>query len=343
MNKVLVTGGTGFIGSHLVVELVNKGFLPIVVDNFSNSNPKILDGIEKILGLSKGEIIFYNLDVCDANALQKIKSDHPEINSIIHFAAYKAVGESVDKPLMYYKNNLLSIISLLEVFADKKINFVFSSSCTVYGEPDSVPVSEEAPIKKATSPYGNTKQIGEEMLSEFAGKNKINISALRYFNPVGAHPTGLIGELPLGVPNNLIPFITQTAAGWREKIQIFGNDYPTPDGTCIRDYIHVVDLAVAHVAALERMIDGKNKEQFEVYNIGTGKGYSVLEVIQSFEKVNNIKLKYIFAPRREGDVIQVFGDVRKAEKHLNWKAKYGIDYMMETAWKWQKTLEKVEN
>src|SRR5690606_25472750 len=279
MSKILVTGGTGYIGSHTVVELQNAGYTPVVVDNLSNSNVGVLDQIGKITG-AKPE--FHNFDLCDEEAVRRFVADQPDITGVIHFAAYKAVGESVQQPLKYYHNNFFSLINLLNAYRDKPVNFVFSSSCTVYGQPDNLPVDEAAPVKKAESPYGNTKQVAEEILIETASVNKnYNIVSLRYFNPVGAHKSALIGELPNGVPQNLVPYITQTAIGKREKITVFGNDYNTVDGSCIRDYIHVVDLAKAHVAAIKRMEDGRSSANYEVYNIGTGKGTSVLEIIHA--------------------------------------------------------------
>lgn len=337
-RKILVTGGTGFIGSHTVVELYNAGYTPVIVDNLSNSSIKILDQIEKIIGY-KPE--FHEFDLCDEVRTNAFLSENSDIEGVIHFAAYKAVGESVEKPLDYYKNNFFSLINLLEAYRGKKVNFVFSSSCTVYGQPDKLPVTEEAPVKKAESPYGNTKQVAEEILSEVAVANdNYKIIALRYFNPVGAHESALIGELPIGVPQNLVPFITQSAIGKRGKITVFGNDYNTQDGSCIRDYIHVVDLAKAHVAAIKRMEDGKSSSNYEVYNIGTGKGSSVLEVIKAFEASTGVKLDYTIGPRRPGDVEQVYGDVTKSAKELGWKAELGIEEMMSSAWKWEKYISE---
>lgn len=337
-NKILVTGGTGFIGSHTVVELYNAGYTPVIVDDLSNSSIKILDQIEKIIGY-KPE--FHQFDLCDEAKTAAFIKSNPDIKGIIHFAAFKAVGESVQKPLAYYRNNFFSLINLLSSYKETPINFVFSSSCTVYGQPDSLPVTESAPVKKAESPYGNTKQIAEEILAEIASVNKnYNIVALRYFNPVGAHETALIGELPIGVPQNLVPFITQTAIGKREKITVFGDDYNTPDGSCIRDYIHVVDLAKAHVAAIKRMEEGKSENNYEVFNIGTGKGTTVLEIINAFEKSTGQKLNYTIGPRRSGDIEQIFGDATKSSKVLGWTAELNVEDMMKSAWEWEKYIAK---
>lgn len=338
MSKILVTGGVGYIGSHTVVELHNAGYTPVIIDNLSNSNIKILNQIEKIIG-KKPE--FHQFDLCDEKKTSDFVSNNPDISGIIHFAASKAVGESVQEPLKYYHNNFFSLINLLNAYKDQPIRFVFSSSCTVYGEPDVLPVDEGAKVKKATSPYGNTKQIAEEMLEEIAGaKDNYKIIALRYFNPVGAHDSGLIGELPIGVPQNLLPFITQTAIGKRDHLTVFGDDYDTPDGSCIRDYIHVVDLAKAHVAAIKRLEGGEAEKGYEVFNVGTGNGYSVLEAIKAFEKAANVQLKYVIGPRREGDIEKVWGNVSKSENVLGWKAELGIDEMMASAWKWEKYLKE---
>lgn len=336
MSKILVTGGTGYIGSHTVVELYNAGYTPVIVDNLSNSNIKILDQIEKIIGV-KPE--FHQFDLCDETKVMSFVKNNPDITGVIHFAASKAVGESVEKPLKYYRNNFFSLLNLLNAYSEKKINFVFSSSCTVYGEPDVLPVTESAPVKKATSPYGNTKQIAEEILEETAQANdNYKIIALRYFNPVGAHETALIGELPIGVPQNLLPFITQTAIGKRQQLTVFGGDYDTPDGSCIRDYIHVVDLAKAHVAAIKLLEKGNPNGNYDVFNIGTGNGYSVLEAITAFEKASGLELNYTVGPRREGDIIKVWGDVTKSSQQLGWNAHLGIDEMMASAWAWEKYL-----
>lgn len=334
MAKILVTGGTGYIGSHTVVELFNAGYEVVIVDDFSNSDPKILKQIEKICG-KKPE--FAKVDLCNEQAVNDFAKIHKDINGIIHFAAFKAVGESVQQPLKYYKNNFFSLINILTAY-NSKVNLVFSSSCTVYGQPDVLPVTEHAPVKKAESPYGNTKQIAEEILQETCAVNKdLHVIALRYFNPVGAHQSSLIGELPIGVPQNLVPFITQSAIGKRGPITVFGNDYQTPDGSAVRDYIHVVDLAKAHVAAIKRLEDNAGPN-YEVFNIGTGKGSSVLEVINAFEQSTGQKLNYTIGPRREGDVEQTYGDVSLANKVLGWKATLGINEMMSSAWNWEKYL-----
>ncbi len=338
--KILVTGGTGYIGSHTVVELQNKGFEVLVVDNLSNSSAEIIDKIEKITGVRPVLEVF---DLGDREKTADFFKRNADIMGVIHFAAFKAVGESVEKPLMYYRNNLVSLMNILESMKETGIrNFVFSSSCTVYGQPDALPVSEKAPIKKAESPYGNTKQISEEIIQDTIKTSGIHGIALRYFNPIGAHETALIGELPLGVPNNLVPFITQTAIGIRDHLSVFGSDYPTPDGTPIRDYIHVVDLAKAHVVAVNRMIQNKMKKVFEVFNLGTGKGYSVLEVINTFEKVSGQKLNYRIVGRREGDIIQVWADPSFSNKELGWKAEKGLDEMVASAWKWEQAY-RAEN
>ncbi len=333
-KKILVTGGLGFIGSHTVVCLHEAGFEPIIIDNLSNSQMSAMDGIKSLIGF---EPTFVNANVNDKEVLAQLIIDHkPE--AIIHFAAFKAVGESVEKPLMYYENNVVGLISVLEVMKEQVIsNLVFSSSCTVYGEPDQVPVLETTPTKPAQSPYGATKQMGEIILKDNAAWCKTQ--CLRYFNPIGAHPTAALGELPLGIPNNLIPFLTQTVAGLRNELTVFGNDYDTPDGTCIRDYIHVMDLAEAHVKAVERLVHNKQEENFEVFNIGTGNGFSVLEVIQSFEKENNINVPHKIGPRRAGDVVKVWADTTKVNEVLGWTAKRGLDEMMRDSWNWQLKLQ----
>jgi UDP-glucose 4-epimerase len=336
MAKILVTGGTGFIGSHTVVELHNAGYDVIIVDNFSNSNPKILDQLEKITG-KKQE--FVELDLCDEAKVKAFVESNSDITGVIHFAAFKAVGESVQKPLEYYRNNFYSLLNLLFAF-NKNIDFVFSSSCTVYGQPAKLPVTEDAPVQKAESPYGNTKQIAEEMLSEACAVSpELFVTSLRYFNPVGAHESALIGELPIGVPQNLVPFITQSAIGKRGPITVYGNDYNTPDGSAIRDYIHVVDLAKAHVAAVKRLETKAADSNYEIFNLGTGKGSSVLEIINAFESSTGAKLKYVIGPRREGDIEQVYGDVTKAARLLNWKAELDINEMMRSAWAWENYLK----
>lgn len=336
--KILVTGGTGYIGSHTVVELQNKGYEVVIVDNLSNSDAEIVDNIEKITGIRP---VFEEFDLTDREKTTDFFKKNRDIKGIIHFAAFKAVGESVQKPLMYYRNNLDSLVNILQGMLDNGIpNIVFSSSCTVYGQPDELPVSEKAPIKKAESPYGNTKQISEEILSDTIKTSNLNVIALRYFNPIGAHESTLIGELPIGVPNNLVPFITQTAIGLREQLSVFGDNYPTPDGTAIRDYIHVVDLAKAHVIAVDRMIKTNMKHQMEFFNLGTGNGYSVLEVIKSFEKVSGQKLNYRIVDRREGDITQVWANPDFSNEELGWKAEKGIDEMTLSAWKWENALRK---
>ena len=336
--KILVTGGTGYIGSHTVVELQNRGHEVIIIDNLSNSYSTVVDQIEKITGKRP---VFEVFDLTDKAKTAAFFQQNSHLDGIIHFAAYKAVGESVEKPLKYYRNNLESLLNILDGMQEYKIpSLVFSSSCTVYGEPDELPVSEAAPIKPATSPYGNTKQISEEIIRDTAAYSRFNAILLRYFNPIGAHESALIGELPIGVPNNLIPYITQTAAGIREQLSVFGDDYDTPDGTAIRDYIHVTDLAKAHIAALERMAHKKSKEKVEAFNVGTGNGYSVLEVIRAFEKSTGEKLNYKIAPRRAGDVEKVWSETTLANNELGWKAEKNIEEMMASAWKWQLALEK---
>jgi UDP-glucose 4-epimerase len=335
--KILVTGGLGFIGSHTVVELVNAGYEPVIIDDLSNSNVKILDQLAKIIGYKPK---FYQFDLCDDNAVKDFAAKETDITGIIHFAASKAVGESVKLPLKYYRNNFYSLINVLEAYTGKALNFVFSSSCTVYGQPDSLPVTEDAPVKAAQSPYGNTKQIAEEILKDLvAAGTSYKVISLRYFNPVGAHDSALIGELPIGVPQNLVPFITQAAIGKREKITVFGDTYNTPDGSCIRDYIHVVDLAKAHVAAI-KLMEQESFGGYDVFNIGTGNGSSVLEVIKAFEDATGVKLKYEIGPAREGDVEQVWGDVTKSTKKLNWKAGLDLSTMMSSAWAWENYIAK---
>jgi UDP-glucose 4-epimerase len=337
MSKILVTGGLGFIGSHTVVELVNAGYEPIIVDDLSNSQPQILDQLSKIIGFKPA---FHQFDLCDEEKLKAFAAAEPDLTGIIHFAAFKAVGESVKNPLKYYHNNLVSLLNLLKVYSGSDVNFVFSSSCTVYGQPDVLPVTENAPVKPAQSPYGNTKQIAEEILTDaVASGDAKKVISLRYFNPVGAHETALIGELPIGVPQNLVPFITQTAIGKREKITVFGNDYNTRDGSCVRDYIHVVDLAKAHVAAL-KLMEGNQFKGYDVFNLGTGNGNTVLEIIFAFERATGVKLNYEIGPRRSGDVEQVWGDVTKSAKELHWQALLSIDTMMSSAWAWEQYLSQ---
>ncbi len=339
---ILVTGGTGYIGSHTCVELMNEGYDVVIADNLSNSDISVLDGIEKITGKRP---FFENTNLADANQTSLLFDKYPDIAAIIHFAAYKAVGESVSFPLKYYYNNLNSLIHLLNNMEQRKINnIVFSSSCTVYGEPDILPVTEQATIKPASSPYGNTKQICEEILRDTSKVNPdLRIISLRYFNPVGAHPSSLIGELPLGIPNNLIPFITQTAIGLRTELSVYGNDYNTPDGTAIRDYINVVDLSRAHVIAIGRLLNKKNKEKLEIFNLGTGQGVSVIEVIRAFDKVSGASLKYKIVPRREGDVEKVFADTVFANKELGWKAEKGLEETLLSAWNWEKKIRNKQN
>lgn len=340
-KRILVTGGTGFIGSHTTVELQQAGYDVVIVDNLSNSKEDVIDGIEKITGVRPD---FEKVDCCDKDALEGVFKKYSDISGVIHFAASKAVGESVEKPLMYYKNNILSLVNLLELLPQYNVKgIIFSSSCTVYGEPDpeNLPVTELAPIKTAESPYGNTKQINEEIIQDFA-KSGAPISAiiLRYFNPIGAHPTAIIGEMPNGVPANLIPYLTQTAIGIREKLMVFGDDYNTPDGSCIRDFIYVVDLAKAHVCAMKRIVEGENEDPVEIYNVGTGKGVSVLELINTFEKCTGVKLNYEIVGRRAGDIEKVWGNVEKANKVLGWKAEHTLEDSLSSAWKWQQELRK---
>ncbi|MFO7672154.1 MAG: UDP-glucose 4-epimerase GalE [Lutibacter sp.] len=335
MKKILVTGGLGFIGSHTVVALQQEGFEVVIIDNLSNSTIDVLDKITSITQL-KPE--YHNIDLRDKTAVKAFFASNT-IDGVIHFAASKAVGESVQIPLEYYENNISSLVYVLqELTANNINNFIFSSSCTVYGQADELPITENAPIKPAESPYGNTKQIGEEIIKDTTKVSDLKAIALRYFNPIGAHESAKIGELPIGIPQNLIPFVTQTAAGIREELSVYGNDYPTPDGTAVRDYIHVVDLAKAHIVALKRLLENKNKATFEVFNLGTGKGNSVLEVIQTFEKVSGKKLNYKFVDRREGDIISAYADTTIANKELGWKAELSLDEALLSAWKWQLTL-----
>ena len=334
--KILVTGGTGYIGSHTVVELQKEGFEVIIVDNLSNSHANVVDQIEQISGIRP---IFEEFDLTNVGKTNDFFNRYSDLKGIVHFAAYKAVGESVNDPLMYYRNNIGSLVNILENMKTHKIdNLVFSSSCTVYGQPEILPVSEESPILTAMSPYGNTKQISEEIINDTSNVTNIKAILLRYFNPIGAHESALIGELPLGVPNNLVPFITQTAIGLRKQLSVFGSDYNTSDGTAIRDYIHVVDLAHAHVVAVQRMIEKKGKKKVEIFNLGTGNGFSVLEVINSFENVSNEKLNYKIVDRRPGDVEIVYADTTFANNELGWKAKKTLDEMMLSSWNWEKAL-----
>jgi UDP-glucose 4-epimerase len=336
-KKIVVSGGLGFIGSHVVVELQNEGYEVIIIDNLSNSSKEVLKGITGITGV---EPVFMEFDLREKEAVSDFFKNHSDIEGVIHFAASKAVGESVQLPLLYYENNLASLIYLLKELEQlATANFIFSSSCTVYGQADELPITEAAPTKEAESPYGNTKQIGEEIIRDTAKvSKKLNAIALRYFNPIGAHESAKIGELPIGTPQNLVPFITQTGIGIREQLSVFGDDYPTQDGTCIRDYIHVVDLAKAHVAALKRLIEKNNSESYEVFNIGTGKGSSVLEVIHAFEEVSGRKLNYKIVDRREGDITAAYADTTKANQVLGWKSQYNLKDALLSAWNWEKKI-----
>lgn len=337
MSKILVTGGAGYIGSHTVVELINAGFEVVIVDNFSNSSPKAIDGIERITGIRPRLV---ESDCSDLASMRNLFSAEANIEGIIHFAALKAVGESVEKPLDYYRNNLLSTINMMQMLKEFGGKYmVFSSSCTVYGQPDVLPVTEHTPRKPAMSPYGNTKRVGEDIIQDTVNSTSgVFAIALRYFNPIGAHPSAEIGELPLGKPDNLVPFITQTAARIREKLQIFGGDYDTPDGTAIRDYFHVVDLAKAHVLALQRMIDGRNTSPYEVFNVGAGRGITVLEIVKAFENATGVKLNYEIVGRRAGDIEKVWADTTLAQKELGWKTESTLEYALLTAWNWEKKV-----
>ena len=341
MSTIMVTGGLGYIGSHTAVELMEAGHRVILVDDLSNSTRDVLDGITAIAGSTP---LFEEVDLRDARAVDALFQRHSELDGIIHFAASKAVGESVENPLLYYENNLHSLVYLLKQCRDRGIaNFIFSSSCTVYGEPDQdqLPITENAPVQPAMSPYGNTKQIGEEILVDTCKATTLQCISLRYFNPIGAHPSALIGELPVGVPQNLVPFITQTAAGIREQLSVFGNDYPTSDGSCIRDYIHIVDLARAHVVAMERLLEQKNQDSFEVFNLGTGRGSSVLEVVKAFEKVTGMPLNYRIVDRRPGDVTAVYADTRKANEVLGWKTVHSLEEALDSAWRWEQRIRNL--
>lgn len=336
--KILVTGGLGFIGSHTVVELQNQGFEVVIVDDLSNSSEEVLKGI---VAITNKMPIFEKLDLREKGKVQDFFKKHQDISGVIHFAASKAVGESVGNPLLYYENNINSLVYLLQELQKlPEANFIFSSSCTVYGQAEKMPITENASIQSAMSPYGNTKQIGEEIIIDTTKVTNINAILLRYFNPIGAHPSAEIGELPLGVPQNLVPFITQTGLGLRKELSVYGDDYPTPDGTAVRDYIHVVDLAKAHVIAVKRLLDKKNLEKVEIFNLGTGTGSSVLEVIQSFEKVSGQKLPYKIVPRRAGDVISAYANTDKANNVLGWKAESTLDEAMESAWKWEQKVRQ---
>ncbi len=337
--KILVTGGLGYIGSHTAVELIEQGYEVLIIDNLSNSQLSVLDGIESITGKRPQ---FYELDLRDKPAITSFFKEHPDLDGVIHFAASKAVGESVEKPLLYYENNIGSLVYLLqEMKKNKRSNFIFSSSCTVYGQADELPITENAPVKKAESPYGNTKQIGEEIIEDLTHSHpEFKAIALRYFNPIGAHPSAKIGELPIGVPQNLVPFITQTAIGKRKELSVFGDDYPTEDGTCVRDYIYVVDLAKAHVKALERLLHKEGEKSFEIFNLGTGKGSSVMEVITTFEKATGQDLPYAMASRRAGDITAAYADTQKANEILGWKATHTLMQALATAWEWEKVLKE---
>ncbi len=339
-EQVLVTGGTGYIGSHTTVELIENGFEVIIIDNLSNSRQEVINGIEKITGVKP---IFEKFDLRNKGNVFAFFNKYNRLNAIIHFAALKAVGESIEIPLEYYENNLLSLINLLMAMKEYKVNnLVFSSSCTVYGQPDKLPVTEDAPIKKAFSPYGNTKQISEEIIQDTINAEKdIKVISLRYFNPIGAHKSALIGELPIGIPLNLVPFVTQTAFGVRDELRVFGNDYNTPDRTCIRDYIHVVDLAKAHVVAIKRLLENKNKSSYEIFNLGTGKGATVMEVINTFERATCQRINYRIVGRRPGDVEKVYADTSYANKELGWKAESTLEEALLTAWEWEKYIRKI--
>ena len=340
-SKILVTGGLGYIVYHSSVELIQQGFEIIIVDDLSNSTTDVLESIKKITGISPE---FIKLDLRDKKEVNRLFEDYPDLGGIIHFAAFKAVGESVNQPLEYYENNIGSLIYLLQAIESKgqKFSFIFSSSCTVYGQADQLPITEQAPIKKAESPYGNTKQIGEDILYANTRSNAhLKVISLRYFNPIGGHSSVEIGELPKGKPQNLVPFITQTAAGIHEKLNVFGDDYPTLDGTCVRDYIHVVDLAKAHVVGLKRMMADEQSESFEVFNLGTGKGNSVLEVIKTFEKVSGVALIYEIVDRRPGDIVEAYADTTKANKILGWQAKNDLEEALKTAWEWEKKIRNI--
>lgn len=339
-QRVMVTGGMGYIGSHTVVQLIKSGCEAVIVDDLSNSQVEILDGIEKICGIRPA---FEHFNLCDADTVRSTFEKY-QFDAVIHFAAFKSVSESVAEPLKYYRNNVVSLLNLLEAMAASGCgSMIFSSSCTVYGQPEQLPVTEQSPVQKALSPYGNTKQICEEILADFtAADSRVKAVALRYFNPIGAHPSGLIGELPLGVPANLVPFITQTAAGIRKELQIFGEDYSTPDGSCIRDYINVLDLADAHIAALQRLAEGKNTARLEFFNIGTGKGVSVFEAVWAFEQATGVKVKRRVSARRPGDIEQIWADTSLANAELGWQAETSLEETMRSAWKWERHFRKLD-
>jgi UDP-glucose 4-epimerase len=340
-QKILVTGGTGYIGSHTVVELINAGYKTIIIDDLSNSSADVIDNIEKITGVKPG---FAEFDLTDLKRLGHFFEENPDIEAIIHFAASKAVGESVEKPLLYYRNNLVSLMNLIECQLKFDVpNIVFSSSCTVYGQPDMLPVTETTPRKDAESPYANTKRVNEDILKDSIHANpQLKGIALRYFNPIGAHPSALIGELPLGVPQNLVPFITQAAAGLRDELKVFGDNYDTSDGSAVRDYINVVDLAKAHVVAINRLLSKKNKENFEVFNLGTGNGSSVLEIVKGFEKVTGVKLNYKIVDRRAGDIEKIWADTTYANEELGWKAETRLEETLLSAWNWEKNVRGIK-
>lgn len=336
--KIVVTGGLGFIGSHTVVELQNENFEVIVIDNLSNSSIEVLDGIEKITGKKP---LFEQIDLRDKTAVKDFFKKYSDVSGVIHFAASKAVGESVQNPLLYYENNISSLVYILQELQEKpEANIIFSSSCTVYGQAEVMPIAESTPVQPAMSPYGNTKQIGEEIIADVTKISNLNAILLRYFNPIGAHPSNEIGELPLGVPQNLVPFITQTGVGLRKELSVYGNDYPTVDGTCIRDYIHVVDLAKAHVIAMQRLLNKKNSEKLEIFNLGTGTGSSVLEVIHAFEKASGQKLPYKIVDRREGDITEAYANTDKANTVLGWKTQLTLEEAIASAWKWEQKIRQ---
>lgn len=338
MHKILVTGGAGYLGSHTIVDLIQKGFQVVSVDNHLNSYPRAIKAVQKLTGK---KITHYDRDLCNEKSVEKIFRDHPDIKGIIHFAALKAVGESVEKPMLYFNNNLKSLLNLIDFAEDSEVEtFIFSSSCTVYGEPDTLPVTENSPMKEAESPYGRTKQIGEFILKDSTLANDLTVISLRYFNPAGAHPSAIIGENPKLVALNLVPVITETAMGKREICHVYGDDYPTRDGSCIRDYIHVMDLADAHEKALSYCLNDQNESQYEVFNLGIGQGVSVLEAINAFEKVSGEKLNYTIGPRRSGDIVTIYADASKAKKVLGWSPQYSIEDIMSTAWKWEQNRSK---
>ena len=337
-KRILLTGGAGYIGAHTVVELINAGYDPVVIDDFSRSDSTLLDGIKKI---TQKPLEFVEGNCCDRDFLTKLFESHGPVSCVLHFAAFKSVGESVEQPLDYYQNNLGSLVTLLQVMKEHSVaDLIFSSSCTVYGQPDSIPVGESAPFKRAESPYGATKQICERILED-AYKTGYRIVSLRYFNPIGAHPTTLLGELPIGTPNNLVPYVTQTAAGIRKQVTVFGNDYNTPDGTCIRDFIHVVDVATAHVKAMEFLSRRPEKQLYEVFNLGTGVGVSVLQLIQKFIKATGVNVPYVMGPRRPGDIEKVYADPHKLNKAFDWKTKYTVEESLLHAWQWEKKIRNI--